>query len=30
MKQNIIIRKRKSVKKGLTYEYRFVTASIGG
>lgn len=30
MKQNIIIRKRKSVKKGLTYEYRFETASIGG
>lgn len=30
MKQNIIIRKRKSVKKGVTYEYRFETASIGG
>ncbi len=30
MKQNIIIRKRKSVKHGETYEYRFETASIGG
>ena len=30
MKQNIIIRKRKSVKCGVTYEYRFETASIGG
>lgn len=30
MKQNVIIRKRKSVKKGVTYEYRFETASIGG
>ena len=30
MKQNIIIRKRNSVKKGATYEYRFETASIGG
>ena len=30
MKQNILIRKRKSVKKGYTYEYRFETASIGG
>lgn len=30
MKQNIIIRKRKSAKKGVTYEYRFETASIGG
>lgn len=30
MKQNIIIRKRKSVKKGATYECRFETASIGG
>ncbi len=30
MKQNIIIRKRKSVKKGVTYEYRFETASING
>ena len=30
MKQNIIIRKRKSVKRGITYEYRFETASIGG
>ena len=30
MKQNIIIRKRKSVKKGITYEYRFETASVGG
>ena len=30
MKQNIIIRKRKSVKHGTTYEYRFETASIGG
>lgn len=30
MKQNIIIRKRKSVKHGATYEYRFETASIGG
>lgn len=30
MKQNILIRKRKSVKKGITYEYRFETASIGG
>ena len=30
MKQNIIIRKRKSVKNGITYEYRFETASISG
>lgn len=30
MKQNIIIRKRKSAKHGVTYEYRFETASIGG
>ena len=30
MKQNIIIRKRNSVKHGATYEYRFETASIGG
>lgn len=30
MKQNILVRKRKSVKKGYTYEYRFETASIGG
>lgn len=30
MKQNIIIRKRKSVKKGVTYEYRFETASVSG
>ena len=30
MKNNIIIRKRKSVKKGFTYEYRFETASVGG
>jgi integrase len=30
MKQNIIIRKRSSVKHGTTYEYRFETASIGG
>ena len=30
MKQNIIIRKRKSVKHGTTFEYRFETASIGG
>ena len=30
MKQNIIIRKRKSAKHGATYEYRFETASIGG
>ena len=30
MKQNIMIRKRKSVKHGVTYEYRFETASIGG
>lgn len=30
MKQNIIIRKRKSVKRGITYEYRFETASVGG
>lgn len=30
MKQNIIIRKRKSAKHGTTYEYRFETASIGG
>lgn len=30
MKNNIIIRKRKSVKKGITYEYRFETASING
>ena len=30
MKQNIIICKRKSVKHGTTYEYRFETASIGG
>lgn len=30
MNQNIIIRKRNSVKKGATYEYRFETASIGG
>lgn len=29
MKQNII-RKRKSTKHGVTYEYRFETASIGG
>ena len=28
MKQNIIIRKRKSVKNGITCEYRFETASI--
>ena len=28
MKQNVIIRKRKSAKKGVTYEYRFETASI--
>ena len=30
MKQNVLIRKRTSVKKGATYEYRFETASIGG
>ena len=30
MRQNIIIRKRKSAKHGETYEYRFETASIGG
>lgn len=30
VKQNISIRKRKSVKNGITYEYRFETASIGG
>lgn len=30
MKQNVIVRKRNSVKKGVTYEYRFETASIGG
>ncbi|MBQ8294812.1 MAG: hypothetical protein IJX87_00095 [Clostridia bacterium] len=30
MKQNIIIRKRKSFKNGITYEYRFETASISG
>ena len=30
MKQNIIIRKRKSIKNGITYEYRFETTSIGG
>ena len=30
MKQNITIRKRKSAKHGVTYEYRFETASIGG
>lgn len=30
MNQNISIRKRKSVKNGITYEYRFETASIGG
>lgn len=30
MKNNIIIRKRKSVKKGFTYEYRFETAPVGG
>ena len=30
MKQNINIRKRQSVKHGITYEYRFETASIGG
>ena len=30
MEQNILISKRKSVKKGYTYEYRFETASIGG
>ncbi len=30
MKNNIIIRKRKSVKKGFTYEYRFETASVNG
>lgn len=30
MKNNIIIRKRKSVKKGFAYEYRFETAPVGG
>ena len=30
MKQNITIRTRKSAKHGVTYEYRFETASIGG
>ena len=30
MKQNVIIRKRKSVKHGITYEYRFEAASISG
>ena len=30
MKQNVIIRKRKSVKSGITYEYRFEAASING
>ena len=30
MKQNIIIRTRNSKKHGVTYEYRFETASIGG
>ena len=30
MKQNILIRKRRSVKNGITYEYRFETASING
>lgn len=30
MKQNVIVRKRNSVKKGETYEYRFEIASIGG
>ena len=30
MKNNIIIRKRKSVKKGFTYEYRFEIASVNG
>ena len=30
MKQNITIRKRKSAKHGVTYEYRFEIAPIGG
>ncbi len=30
MKQNITVRRRKSAKKGFTYEYRFETAPIGG
>lgn len=30
MNQNILVRKRKSVKKGETYEYRFEVAPIGG
>ena len=30
MKQNIIIRTRNSKKHGITFEYRFETASIGG
>jgi len=30
MKRKVIVRKRKSVKNGATYEYRFETASIGG
>lgn len=30
MKQNVTVRRRKSVKHGVTYEYRFETASIGG
>ena len=28
MKQNVIIRKRKSAKHGATYEYRFETACL--
>ena len=30
MKQNVMIRKRKSVKNGITYEYRFETAPVNG
>ena len=30
MKQNVTIRTRNSAKHGVTYEYRFETASIGG
>lgn len=30
MNKNIIIRKRKSVKKGVTFEYRFETAPVCG
>lgn len=30
MKQNVTVRKRKSAKRGTTYEYRFEIAPIGG